>query len=173
MSRVIVLTGKKGAGKDTLASQVFDMGFARVSFSDQLKMICASLFPWMKNDYPPSEKDTKLFGDLSPRDIWLKMSVLTEIDRDILVRATRKQMDSIPQDKNIIITDLRKPEEYEFVREMGYPIIRIRDDNPNRREDAVEQWVDQFEVYRDFFNNKDEDSKVRFKKLIEEIISHD
>ena len=87
---IIALCGKKGVGKDTLFKAVADLGFQRLSFSDQLKDICSDVFPWLALVYPQGEKDRKQFnsknGLMSPREVWLSMNVITEIDEDVLVR---------------------------------------------------------------------------------------
>ena len=167
---VIVLTGRKFSGKDTLAKAIFPLGFRRVSFSDQLKHQCVKMFPWLDFDYPQGQKDTKMFNNntLSPRDIWLKMNVITEIEPNILVRSAEHEVYS--GSGLVVITDLRKPEEYEWVKSKGYPIIKIHD--PKRPsdivEDKLEEFIDQIVPDYIFVNNKDQDSIDRFIALVEE-----
>ena len=173
---IVVLTGRKKAGKDTLASTLFKHEFIRISFSDQLKRICADLFPWLELDYPQEVKDQKIFNNetLSPRDIWLSLNVLTEIDRTILVRSLETELNKwTSQDLgelNFIITDLRKPEEYEWVQKMGYPIIKIIDGCSREGivEDSLEDFIEQIVPNYEFVNNKDEDSKLRFEQFVME-----
>lgn len=42
--KVVGLCGKKGAGKDTAAGKLLDLGWARVSFADTLKQVCNETF---------------------------------------------------------------------------------------------------------------------------------
>lgn len=172
---VVVLTGRKKVGKDTMAQLTFEHGFVRLSFSDQLKKICCRLFPFLDHDYPQEVKDTKLFGDLSPRDIWLKMNVITEIDKNILVNSLREEMEStisvVGRDR-FIITDLRKPEEYEFVQSMGYPIIKLFDGTDRTKivEDSLEDFIDHIHPDMTFVNEKDERSKEVFLSMFSELV---
>ena len=173
---IIALCGKKGVGKDTLFKAVADLGFQRLSFSDQLKDICSDVFPWLALDYPQGEKDRKQFksknGLMSPREVWMAMNVITEIDEDVLVRRLERQMNNmIAHDQRMfIITDLRKEEEYRWVRKNGIPIIKILD-YATREEDSVEKYVEH--IVGDFYfeNHKNEHSIVEFKKLIQEILN--
>lgn len=173
---IIALCGKKGVGKDTLFKAVADLGFQRLSFSDQLKDICSDVFPWLALDYPQGEKDRKQFqsknGLMSPREVWMSMNVITEIDEDVLVRRLERQMNNmIAHDQRlIIITDLRKEEEYRWVRKNGIPIIRIHDFD-QRNEDAVEAFLDTIVGDFDFYNYKNEQSLTNFQQLIQEILN--
>lgn len=173
---VIVLTGRKYSGKDTFASAIFPLGFTRLSFSDQLKRITNSLFPFVSLDYPQGDKDKKMFNDntLSPRDIWLKMNVVTEIDRNILVGSLEREMRELICSGHTLlcITDLRKPEEYQWVSEMGYPIVKIIDgDRPtNLNEDSLEDFIDTISPDFTIVNNKDEQSILQFVELVRSIM---
>lgn len=44
MAKVLGLTGRKGVGKDTAAEVLLDNGWARLSFADPLKDLCAATF---------------------------------------------------------------------------------------------------------------------------------
>lgn len=170
----IVLTGRKLAGKDTLARGIFPMGYTRLSFSDQLKHICHQLFPWLALDYAQGDKDLKQFRNntLSPRDIWLKMNVVTEIDHNILIRSLVGQMVEIGSDAEFfVITDLRKPGEYEWVKKQGYPIIKIIDGTGRAdiSEDPLEDFIDEIEADYEFVNNKTTLDIERFKQLVKDI----
>lgn len=173
---IIALCGKKGVGKDTLFKAVADLGFQRLSFSDQLKDICSDVFPWLALDYPQGEKDRKQFqsknGLMSPREVWMAMNVITEIDEDVLVRRLERQMNNmIAHDQRLfIITDLRKEEEYRWVKKNGIPIIRIHDFD-QRNEDAVEAFLGTIVGDFDFYNYKNEQSITNFQQLIQEILN--
>lgn len=174
---IIALCGKKGVGKDTLYNSVAGLGFRRLSFSDQLKYICSEVFPWLYLDYPQGDKDRKQFqtsrGMLSPRDVWIAMNIITEIDENVLITRLESQLrDMIDEGHNLfVITDLRKPEEHRWVKKNGIPIIKILD-YATREEDSVEKYVEH--IVGDFYfeNHKNEQSIVEFQKLIQEIL-HD
>lgn len=173
---IIALCGKKGVGKDTLFKSVSDVGFQRLSFSDQLKDICSDVFPWLALDYPQGEKDRKQFqsknGLMSPRDVWMAMNIITEIDENILTSRLERQMNKMIGNgqRMIIITDLRKEEEHRWVKKNGIPIIKILD-YATREEDSVEKYVEH--IVGDFYfeNHKNEQSIVDFQQLIQEILN--
>lgn len=173
---IIALCGKKGVGKDTLFNSVSEQGFQRLSFSDQLKEICSDIFPWLALDYPQGEKDRKQFegkfGLLSPRDVWMAMNVITEIDENILVSRLERQLNNmIAHDQRLfIITDLRKEEEYRWVKKNEIPIICVHDFD-TRNEDAVESYIDQIVGDFDFYNYKNEQSITNFQQLIQELLN--
>lgn len=173
---VVVLTGRKYSGKDTFASSIFPLGFTRLSFSDQLKRITNNIFPFVSLDYPQVDKDTKLFnnGTLSPRDIWLKMNVVTEIDKNILVRSLEREMVEFNSSGRTLfcITDLRKPEEYQWVQAMGYPIIKIIDGVRSNDvvEDELENFIDEIQETHRITNNKDQRSIDNFVDLVSTIM---
>lgn len=173
---IIALCGKKGVGKDTLFKSVADLGFQRLSFSDQLKEICSDVFPWLALDYPQGEKDRKQFqtknGLMSPREVWMAMNVITEIDENVLVSRLERQLNNmIAHDQRlIIITDLRKEEEYRWVKKNEIPIICVHDFD-TRNEDAVESYIDQIVGDFDFYNYKNEQSIANFQQLIQEILN--
>lgn len=170
---VVVLTGRKFSGKDTMVKSILPFGFTRLSFSDQLKRICVNLFPWMDFDYPQGDKDRKQFSNntLSPRDIWLKMNVVTEIDRNILVSSLVEEMELDHRGKKLfVISDLRKPEEYEWVKMNGYPIIKIVEPNRNvKTEDELENFIDSIVPDHVVCNYKDEQSLIVFQNLIRDL----
>ena len=88
---IIALTGRKYSGKDYLAVPLIEADFTRVSFSDQLKKIANRLYPWCKLDYPSDQKEIPIanhlnVNNLSPRDIWIKMDKLREVDPMVFVR---------------------------------------------------------------------------------------
>lgn len=174
---IIALCGKKGVGKDTLFNSVSDQGFQRLSFSDQLKEICSDIFPWLALDYPQGEKDRKQFegkfGLLSPRDVWMAMNVITEIDENVLVSRLERQLHKYINagQRLFIITDLRKEEEHRWVKKNEIPIIKIHDFD-TRSEDAVEEYLEQIVGDFDFYNYRNEKSIVNFQQLIQEIL-HD
>jgi len=53
--------GASGSGKDYLANHLVQhYNFTRFSFSDQLKKLAHSIYPWLNIDYPPIQKEENL-----------------------------------------------------------------------------------------------------------------
>ena len=137
MYNKICLLGASGAGKDWVCSEIMKrhQEFVRLSFSDGLKEICYNVFDWMKRDYSPEQKEKPLniktslgeIIDLSPREIWLKMNFLREIENGIFVRKLNDELNELEfyGVETFIISDLRTKPELDFVKQNGFKIIKI------------------------------------------------
>ena len=162
----IALTGKMRAGKSTVADHLtVYYGFAQFAFGDALKSFAHEIFG------KPKEKDRNLyqwFGQTMRSrdpDVWVRhldnsireyIDFVNENDGPFYVKRYR---DSLP--KNIVITDLRQPNEYDYCRRNGFVIIRVNCPEETRIVRAVnngdifhrsalhhetERYVDLFEV---------------------------
>lgn len=113
----VALTGKLRAGKDTAAVHlVGTYGFWGYALADALKDVAKRLYPTKFNAKPRA-----LLQQLGEH--------LCKFDPDIFIDATfqkihndRQWLDGITR---IVITDLRKPYEYERLRAEGFTIIRV------------------------------------------------
>lgn len=174
MSKPIIvgLTGRKFAGKDFLAKTLIDEGYLRVSFSDSLKRLAQIAFPWIEADYDSEDKEKVIAHpknslQKSPRQIWKTLDVLrTDVDPRIFVDSTMEEiLDARAEGKNIVITDIRKPEEYNLVKALGGFIIRITD--PNQTNQDVSEWlINDFKVDVEFDNFKTVDSVDHFREML-------
>ena len=118
----IALVGLKRCGKDTFANiAVREFGFTSNAFANSLKRYAEELFP---QEFVNGNKPVELlqrFGtcmrEIDPNiwinrmDSWLK--VCEELDENLGVES------------NIIITDVRYPNELEYLRNKGFIIIKI------------------------------------------------
>ena len=128
----LAFTGITGAGKDFLVQHlVQNYGFKRYSFSDQLKKLQNMTFPWLELDYQPIIKEQPLNIQLkyekiesSPRDVWLFMNKLRDIENYIFIRMLEDEINS-KNEQNIVISDIRPEIEYNWCKENGYKIIFI------------------------------------------------
>lgn len=133
-SSLIGLTGRKGAGKDTVAAVLFERGFANLKFAGALKAMIAELLRYQGAD--EATIDRMIEGDLKevPTDLlagktprWAMQSLGTEWGRDLIgenlwVDATMNKAATLPQ---VVITDVRFPNECAAVQEAGGRMIRI------------------------------------------------
>ena len=136
----ICLMGASGSGKDWITLHLVKRyNYIRLSFSDALKEIASNTFDWLKKDYSPDEKEKPLnvktyTGELitlSPREIWLKMNFLRQIEDGLFVRKMKEELEKIEYEgfEHFVISDLRTKPELDFVKENGFSIIKIV--NPN------------------------------------------
>ena len=66
-----------------------------------------------------------------------------------------------------VISDLRRPWEYAFVRSLGAHIIRVLDMRPEAVKTAFEDVVETFEVVGEVENYRDQASVERFFELMD------
>lgn len=124
----LAFTGFKGSGKDyfkEILENNYD--FKTFSFSDQLKYLATKIYPWIKFDYPHEKKEISLdneYTNYSPREIWTTLDTLKVVEPNIFVRMCDEQIkNTIFKNKNILIKDIRNPNEFEYCRKNGYTII--------------------------------------------------
>lgn len=156
----IALFGYAGVGKDYIVKYYFEkLGYTRLSFSDQLKIQACQVFDWLEKDYPPELKEiplniTTTMGELitkTPREIWLEFNLIRRIENNIFIRTLKDQLEYIQGD--IVISDIRTQEEWNFAKEEGFMIIKISSENSIHGLNDFDKQQDSFDF--DFeYNNK-------------------
>lgn len=141
MSKIIGITGLKGSGKDTIGDIICknDESYVKMSFADTLKDITAILMGWdrklLQGDTIESrewrEKADDYWSDvfgkmITPRIILQQLG--TEVLRNhflqsIWVDSLKKKI--MNTDKNVVITDVRFPNEIDAIKELGGTIYRV------------------------------------------------
>lgn len=142
--RVVGLRGKKGAGKSTVASVlVHEMGFREVSFADALKDMCRFVFLLTGAQvYDPDEKECadERWFHTTPREI---MQVVgTDLFREALPRLApgvsvgeggvwvKNTTMRIRQEPRVVISDVRFPNEQEFIHARRGTVVEVVRDTP-------------------------------------------
>lgn len=165
----IAMTGISGAGKDYLVDHlVKNYGYARLSFSTQLKRLASIIYPWLEEDYPPFEKEQPLNLQLddetlithSPRDIWIHLNKLRDIDPKVFLRSLEDEMRSLDTDK-IVISDIRPQVEWDWCRENGFTSVYIDPSKkvyePNDFDSNIPGYADQADyIFTNNHNGTDE-----------------
>lgn len=137
---IIGLVGFIGAGKGTVGDiLVRDHGYHRFAFADALKDATATIFTWprglLEGDSVASRNfreqvdpwwSNKLGYEVTPRLMLQKMG--TEACRagiadNIWIAALEKRMAGY---QDVVISDVRFPNEIDFVRSVGGVIIRVK-----------------------------------------------
>jgi hypothetical protein len=144
---IIGLTGKKGSGKDSVASALIeDHGFVRVAFADPLKQSVSALLgidrdtiEELKNneyarvivmDAGGFDREQRLHGSQSFREFLQRFG--TEAHRDVFgdefwLDAARQRIISLGKDGYdlIVLTDVRFENEATLVRQLGGKIVEV------------------------------------------------
>lgn len=141
MTKVIGICGLKGAGKDTIGDIICknDDSFVKMSFADTLKDITAILMGWdrklLQGDTIESrewrEKADDYWSDkfgkmITPRIILQELGtnvLRNQFLQSIWVDSLQKKL--MEMDKNVVITDVRFPNEIDMIKELGGTIYRV------------------------------------------------
>ena len=138
--KILGIAGRAGSGKDTIGDYlVKKYGWEKMSFASALKDITSILFGWdrdmLAGETPENrklreEKDeywSKVFNDtITPRRMLqiLGTNILRKhLGENIWVDVLKRKL--INSDKNIVITDVRFPNEIDMIRNLGGEMVRV------------------------------------------------
>ncbi len=112
---IIFLMGRQRSGKDTIANYLVEhYGFKKHALADKLYEIVRDLFDMTVKD----------------RDLLLALGAkMREIDSDVWLKYLWKtHVENAPEGARIVISDVRFPNEYDFLTEKGVTSLRISAD---------------------------------------------
>lgn len=114
----IAISGKMCSGKSSFANKIIDkLGpenpSQTISFAAKLKELAAELFNYDEK----KNKNRKLLQDFG--------AALKSLDNDVWIRALHKQVLGLPSQTNVIIDDLRFPDELAYCQQNGFITIRL------------------------------------------------
>lgn len=118
----IAICGRARAGKDEVANRLrLYHDFKTLAFADKMKDLAHRAFPHVERN-PKPRRLYQQFGE-----------AICAIDPQVWIRHVERDMDgyiefiagSSYSAANIVITDLRKPSEYEWARANGFSIVRV------------------------------------------------
>ncbi|MBH8600108.1 AAA family ATPase [Thermoactinomyces sp. CICC 23799] len=119
MEMRIALTGKAGAGKDSIADLLVEnCGFERLAFADALK-----------------EFDRQIFGESkvkNRRRLQELGQLCRKFDEEVWIKHLDKKLEQAGE--KVVITDLRQMNEYEFCKRKGFVIVKVHADDDVRLE---------------------------------------
>jgi len=126
----LALTGRMRSGKDSVADYLArQYGFARFAFGDGIRKVCRELFP---DQMAQARKPRALLQGVGQamrtfdEDVWVRQTL------DRINEEQRFRTRSLLAPKDVVITDLRQPNEYARLRAEGFVIIRVNADNGTR-----------------------------------------
>jgi dephospho-CoA kinase len=124
---LIVLSGRKGSGKDTVGEYLVQKGFIRYAFADALKDICKILYSLSNeqlNGHLKEVVDQRY--NKTPRELLQFTGTLlrNNIHIDIWANIVKNKL-LATRNANVVITDLRFQNELDIINCFGGFIINI------------------------------------------------
>lgn len=130
--RLIGLTGLPRAGKGTFAGIAERYGFYEMNFSDPLKEAAAVLLNrplWQCRGEKDFDREAIMpEWNFSMREFLQKLGtecMRDTIRQDFWVHLMRNQLDRAPLSRNVVITDVRFPNEVQMIRSRGGTVVGI------------------------------------------------
>jgi len=115
----IAVVGEMRSGKDTLAKYFIERGYRQFAFADGIKEVINMFFPHLWAEGKP-RKALQVIGQafraIEP-DYWIK-----KLDKKVY---WYERIFGHKQDINVIVTDLRQPNEYDYLKAQGYTVIKV------------------------------------------------
>ena len=135
---VVGISGKKGAGKDLFYSYVkaLSPSSKRVAFADYLKHIARQQFGLSieQTDGHLKEKPTQ-YPNWTPRRIMIELGQFyRQVDPMYWVKKAFEVIKGMPNGSIVVITDVRFPNEADFIRKCGGFMVRLERSNAKREE---------------------------------------
>lgn len=122
---LVVLSGYAGSGKDAVASVLCaEQGFTRVAFADKVREVALACSPELTMLVRSVGWDNaKRRQDVRRTLQRLAMAIRDNVDEDAWLDAALRDVDTMFDD--IVITDLRFPNELQRVRDLGGTVWRV------------------------------------------------
>lgn len=162
--KIIGITGLAGAGKDTIGDILVTnlSNWQKMSFAEHLKDVASLLFGFDRKmlagetpedrtirEQPDKFWSEKMGKDFTPRFAlqFLGTNLLrNQLHQNIWVDCLERKI--VNSDKNIVITDVRFPNEIEMIRNLGGVIWRVeRGERPSWWDLASEANLNNIQVY--------------------------
>lgn len=142
MTKLIGIIGFIGSGKDTVATILSDKhGFMKDSFSKSLKDACAMMFDWPRNMLEGDTNESREWREIvdpwwaeqlsipnfSPRYALQIMGtdvLRNNFHQDLWFLTLRNRIRKNP-DQDVVISDVRFPNEIKFIQDQGGILIRV------------------------------------------------
>ena len=129
--RLVGFCGRAGSGKDTAASYLTTLfNYRKVAFADALRRATAAITGWHVDVLnSPTFKNTldARFG-CTPRQFMQRLGteVGRNMDPDLWLKAWAATVHDTPEERGIVVTDVRFHNEAQAIRDAGGLLIRIK-----------------------------------------------
>ncbi len=171
LSKIIGISGRKYSGKDTLGDYlVKHHGYIRLAFADALKEATKNIFGFTDEQvYGDKKEEVDPFWNISAREVLQFLGtnifrnnikeILPNVGNDLWIYVVkRKILQKLEEDQNakFVITDVRFPNEVEFIKSMGGMTIKLKRDTEKNQfyNHESEMQIDKLDTTYEFDNNK-------------------
>jgi hypothetical protein len=141
MAQLIGLAGKRGSGKNTVATLIQELEPGRnwqvLAFGDAIKNVCAALAAELPQPYYSQEGKAELlpaFGLTRGAMLQQVGAALRTWRPTVWIEAL---LASLPAEQPVIVADLRFPDEAEAIRARGGIVVRVEGDPLQQRGDGT------------------------------------
>lgn len=173
---LIGITGKAGAGKDTLGDYLWRKHAAvRIAFADPLKRAAQEIFGL--SDAETWERDLKEveipYWGMSPRRMMQLLGTEAMQDtfgRDVWLKRWQQSYDIVKHSDNVVVPDVRFEAEAGLIRALGGVIVKVTRDTDNGLEDKAKAHVSEVSL-PDTYIDAVIANNAGFKKLYAEMDS--
>ena len=133
---IVGITGKAGAGKDSIADRLVDKhGFKKMSFAGPLKGVLDQMNPIIGFDLYSPQRTIDLrtalerYGEDSVKKLYpeyrrllqkLGTEGIRSIDNDFWIKAAAKMINAEAKDARLVFTDCRFPNEAKAIQQAGW-----------------------------------------------------
>lgn len=132
MSAIVGLSGRAGAGKDTVAYELARCGYRRFAFADPIKEIAYQLNPSIGTFELGRLVETMGWSEakkVAGVRLFLQnlgQAARQELDMGVWVRPVMRAIDDHVKDGGkAVITDVRFPNEYDSIKKRGGVVVRV------------------------------------------------
>ncbi len=173
---IIGITGKKFHGKDTVGKILCKKyNFIRYAYADKLKRVCQIIFGFDDSQlYGNRKEHIDSYWKVSPRNMMQFVGtdlfrnqlnkILPDDNNDIWIKSLEHDIEN-NINSNIVITDVRFPNEIESIRKHGGKIIKVTRSDLIYYDDHESERVD--DLYYDYEIMNDHDIETLENRIIE------
>ena len=159
---IIGISGKKGSGKDTAANHLNAVhGYATLSYAEPLKKTCSIVFGIPIDYFNDRNKKEETIEEWKASPRQLMQTVGTDLfrnhfDKDVWIKSLTQRIRQT-QNKRIVVSDVRFPNEALHVKNMGGKLIHILRRNLRSDDDhESESNTDELSNMADFIISNDD-----------------
>jgi len=181
--KIIGITGYKRSGKDTVGDYIVkNYNYQRLAFADPIKMLCKHVFAFTNEQLETDRKeDIDEYWKHSPRELLQKIGtelfrerlpqICEHIESNIWINSLKYKImlsyEENPQNNKFIVTDVRFPNEEQFIKEMNGILIKVNRNelkhNDNEHKHKSEQYIEKIEA--DYIVNNDDTIGELYNKV--------